>query len=377
MRKIKSIKLKEPYLGITKVIGVIFCIFLGLFLFYCKQVSDLTKLGYSKEASRNILFSFQKDYVLSVGENKTLNKAFESEDFNEKYMDNYTKINYVPHEHLISNINKLLKKGYSNNDINIILSHGSDDAVIRFIKRDKVKYLEEFFSVDYAKLDNYDRYVKYSDEMGEDEEESVLAVNLDMDKEDYKDSYLVDKFSFDMLVNKHRSLSKDFTPDNLVKISLDDASESGMKCNKTALEAFTKMRKDAEKEGYEIIINSAYRSYQEQVDLSNLYLKSYGQSYVDKYLAKPGYSEHQTGLGFDIGSRKVNVFANSKEYVWMQENAYKYGFIQRFTKRDEDITGFNSEPWHYRYVGVEIAKYIYEHNNMSFEEYWAIYLDKR
>ena len=137
MRKVKSIKLKEPYLGIVKVIGVIFCIFLGLFIFYSKQVSDLTKLGYSKEASRNILFSFQKDYVLSVGENKTLNEAFESDDFNEKYMDNYTKINYVPHKHLISNINKLLKKGYSNNDINIIISHGSDEAVNRFIKRDK------------------------------------------------------------------------------------------------------------------------------------------------------------------------------------------------------------------------------------------------
>ena len=135
------------------------------------------------------------------------------------------------------------------------------------------------------------------------------------------------------------------------------------------------MSAQAAKENYQIIINSAYRSYQDQVDLTNFYLKEYGQNYVDKYIAKPGYSEHQTGLSFDIGSRNNNVFANSKEYTWMEENAYKYGFIRRFTKRYESLTGFREEPWHYRYVGIEIATYIYEHN-ISFEEYWAMFLDK-
>jgi D-alanyl-D-alanine carboxypeptidase len=131
----------------------------------------------------------------------------------------------------------------------------------------------------------------------------------------------------------------------------------------------------ASKEGYSIVINSAYRSYQDQVDLSNYYLQAYGQTYVDRYVAKPGYSEHQTGLAFDIGSRSVNVFANSREYTWMQENAYKYGFIHRFTKKHEFITGFREEAWHYRYVGKEIAKYIYEHN-ISLEQYWAMFLDQ-
>ena len=104
-------------------------------------------------------------------------------------------------------------------------------------------------------------------------------------------------------------------------------------------------------------------------------MRQYGQNYVDKYVAKPGYSEHQTGLSFDIGSRKVNVFANSKEYLWMLDNAYKYGFILRFKKKYENITGFRNEPWHYRYVGKDIAKYIYE-NDMTLEEYYAVFLDK-
>ena len=375
MKKVKSIKLKPKSLKYLKLFGIIICIFLGIFLFYSKQIHDLEKIGYSKKASQKILFSFKKDYVLGVGENKTLNRAFESNDYNEKYLDNYSKINYYNQSYLIKNINKLIKIGYSNNDINIILAHGNDQSVTNFTKREKVKYLEEFFDVDYAKLDNYDRYLKYSDETGENEETVVLLVNLDMDKEYYKDSTLVEDFSTDMLVNKHRHLNEKFVPDNLVKIEAPYTLEKDLKCSKVALDAFKKMSKKAKEEGYEIVINSAYRSYQDQKEVEDLYLKSYGQEYVDKFVAKPGYSEHQTGLAFDVGSRKTNIFANSKEYDWMVSNCYKYGFIYRFQKKNEDITGFRSEPWHFRYVGEKIAKYIYE-NDMTLEEYWAIYLDK-
>ena len=375
MKKIKSVKLKEKYILPTKIIGVVLCIIIGLLIFYVKQINDLTKLNYSKEASRNILFSFHKDDVLEVGENKTLNAAFESDDYKEKYFDNYSKIKYVNHKNLIKNINKLLKIGYSNTDINMIVTHGTDKSVSEFTKRKKVRYLEEFFMVDYAKLENYDRYVKYTDETGEDEEDSVIYVNLDLDKGDYQDSTLVTKFSIDMLVNKHRHLDKKFTPDNLVEIDTKYASDKNMKSAKVALDAYKEMQDVAEKEGYNIVINSAYRSYQDQVDITNLYLRDYGQAYVDKFVAKPGYSEHQTGLAYDIGSRSVNVFASSKEYKWMVENSYKYGFILRFSKKYESITGFRSEPWHYRYVGKKIAKTIHD-KDMTLEEYYVRYLDK-
>ena len=142
------------------------------------------------------------------------------------------------------------------------------------------------------------------------------------------------------------------------------------------MNAFKELYDAAESEGYNLVINSAYRSYEDQEEISNTYLKSYGQSYVDKYVAKPGYSEHQTGLAFDIGSRNSKTFVNSKEYGWLKDNAHKYGFILRFDKRYEDLTGFKNEPWHYRYVGKEIAQYIYEHNNMSLEEYYVLFLDK-
>lgn len=375
MRKVKKLKLKKPFIILIKIIGFLLCFLLVLFIIYRNQINDLTKLGYSEEASNNILFSMHKDYVLSVGENKTLNAAFESDKIIEEYLDNYVKISYVDHKDLIDNINNLIKLGYSNSNINIILKHGDNEEVKRFTKREKIKYLEEFYLIDYAKLDYYDRYVNYSDQTGEDEETTVLHVNLDMDKPAYEEPILVENFSIDMLINKRRNLSEDYVPDDLVKISDKYASNDKMYASRLSLNAFIEMHDAALREGYEIVINSAYRSYQEQQDIVDLYLGVYGQNYVNNFVARPGFSEHQTGLAFDIGSRKVNVFANSEEYKWMMDNSYKYGFINRFPKKYETITGFRVEPWHFRYVGKDIAKYIYD-NNITLEEYYVTFLDK-
>ncbi len=375
MATVEKLKLKPKISKSLKITGIILTLLLCLFLFYTKQIHDLTKLGYSTKASQKILFSFHKEDVMKIGENQTVNAAFESEEFKEEYLEQYRKIQYVNHKRLIPHIHQLLEKGYSINDINIILAHGDDDAVERFAKRDKIQYLEEFYIVPYAKLDNYDRYSAYADATGEDDEFTVLYVNLDLDKEDYVDAVHVSNFSTSMLVSKHRYLDEHFAPNDLAAIDSSLASSDDLQASRYAINAFRQMSDAASQEGYGIVINSAFRSYQDQVDLCNLYLNMYGQNYVDKYVAKPGYSEHQTGLAFDIGSRNTNVFANSKEYPWMLENAHKYGFIQRYPEKYESITGFRQETWHFRYVGVEIATYMYEHK-ISFEEYWATFIDK-
>ena len=371
----KKLRLKDPFYYFLRTMGFILLIVIGIFIFYRYQISSLRKLNYSEEASKNILFSFKKKDVLSIGENKTLNAAFESNNYNEKYFEKYSRIDYQKQENLIKNINKLIKKGYTNSEISTILSHGNDKDVSEFTKRDRVRYIEEFFSYDFAKLSLYDRYLKYSNESGEDEETTVIFVNLDMDLEEITTAKEIDKFSFDMLVNKHFKLNEKFEPENLVKINERYASEKNMKLNKEAYNAFIEMYNSAEKENLGLVINSAYRSYQDQVDINDLYLKYYGQNYVDKYVAKPGFSEHQTGLSFDIGSTTSNVFAKSKEYPWMLENSYKYGFIQRFPSEYENMTGFRFESWHFRYVGKKIAKEIHE-NKMSYEEYYARYVMK-
>lgn len=356
--------------------GVILCIILGIFIYYKKQIYDLCKIGYSEIASKNILFSKNKDYILKIGENKTLNKAFENDNLKLDYLDNYAKIKYVNHKDLIKNINNLLERGYSNSDINIILSHGTNDSVSEFAKKKKVRYLEDFYSYDFAKIENYDKYVNYSDETGEDELETIIYINLGLDKEDYVDSKLVSKFSVDMIVNKHNHLSNDFKPDDLTLIDNKYTGNEELYCSRIAYNAFIQMYNVAKNEGYDLVINSAYRSYQDQEDIVELYRDLYGDSYVEKYVAKPGYSEHQTGLAFDVGSANSRIFANSKEYTWMKDNAYKFGFVLRFDERYEGYTRFRTEPWHYRYVGTDIAKYVYEHNNMSLEEYYVMFLDK-
>ena len=373
--KKKKVRLKKSV--ITKLKGFGFflgLLLIGLFIYY-RQISIFTNLGYSKIASKEILFGGYKDFVLSVGDNKMLDAAFSSNDYREKYLTNYSKIEFQNHKNIIKNVNKLLDKGYSNSDISIILKHGNDEDVSVFAERDRIKYLEEFYQYDYAKLRNYDRYVLYADQTGEDEKTTVIHVNLNMDKEKYVDTFEVNTFSFDMLVNKYRNLSSSFEPDDLIVIPKEYTNNEEFRANKTAVNALIQMVKSAKLDGLEIVVNSAYRSYDDQVEIAEFYRKWYGDNYVNNYVAKPGFSEHQTGLAFDIGSTSEKVFADSNEYKWMQENAYKYGFVMRFYKKGEVITGFKSEPWHYRYVGKEIAKYIYE-NKITFEEYYVMFLDK-
>lgn len=374
MAKKRKLKLKKPFVIILKIIFIVILVFLGMFLFYSYQVKDVSKLGYDRDASKNILLLGKKDAIKSYEYSDTLNAAFKSKYYKDANLDSYSKIKYQDQKNIIKNINTLIDKGYSNSNISLILAHGNDDDVSEFAKRDKIKYLEEFYSLSYAKLKYYDRYVKYSSETGEDEETTVLFVNLSMDTDDYVNPVKTSAFSIDMLVNKHYKLDEDFVPDDLVEFDRKYCNDEVQEGNREAVVAFKNMYEAAKKEGLGLVINSSYRSYQDQENICNTFKDLYGEGYVTKYVALPGFSEHQTGLAFDIGSTSSKVFAESKEYEWMKENAYKYGFILRFTKANAYITGFRSEPWHYRYVGKKVAKYIYD-NNISLEEYYAEFLD--
>ena len=117
-----------------------------------------------------------------------------------------------------------------------------------------------------------------------------------------------------------------------------------------------------------IIPTTAYRGYSFQKKLYNNYVKENGTQYADKYSAREGYSEHQTGLAIDLINPKVkNNRLNDLEYTWLKDNAYKYGFIIRYPQGKEFITRYNEENWHLRYVG-NIASSIYN-NNLTLEEY--------
>lgn len=134
--------------------------------------------------------------------------------------------------------------------------------------------------------------------------------------------------------------------------------------------AFEKMAADAYAEGLKLWVQSGYRSYSFQKDLYNRYVASDGQAAADTYSARPGHSEHQSGLAFDLNTIS-DSFADTAEGQWVAENCHKYGFIVRYPKFKEHITGYKYEPWHLRYLGVETATAVYE-SGLCLEEYLGI-----
>lgn len=131
-----------------------------------------------------------------------------------------------------------------------------------------------------------------------------------------------------------------------------------------------KMIEGAKKDGITLWMKSGYRSYNDQKYIYNNYVARDGQAEADTYSARPGHSEHQTGLAYDLNSTS-NDFAGTPEAKWIEENCYKYGFILRYPKGKEHITGYIYEPWHVRYVGIDKAKEIYE-SGLCLEEFYNI-----
>ena len=132
------------------------------------------------------------------------------------------------------------------------------------------------------------------------------------------------------------------------------------------------MFSEAKKEGLNIYLSSGFRSYNTQKNLYNNYVARDGQASADTYSARPGHSEHQTGLAFDVN--QVNSsFDNSNEAKWLSNNCYKYGFILRYPKGKTNETGYQYESWHFRYVGTDLASKLYNGGNwITMESYFGI-----
>ncbi|MGM9985689.1 MAG: D-alanyl-D-alanine carboxypeptidase family protein [Bacillaceae bacterium] len=181
--------------------------------------------------------------------------------------------------------------------------------------------------------------------------------------------------SIDILVNAKIGLHADYRPDDLVPINVPFTNMDGESntMREEAAREVEKMFADAEEEGLYLVGVSAFRSFERQQRNYNRDLNRYGQNYVDKYIAVPGTSEHQLGLVIDISSRRlgydlVESFADTIEGQWLAEHSYKYGFIVRYPEDKRSIVGYEYEPWHFRYVGKELAKKIYD-SGLTFEEY--------
>ena len=173
-----------------------------------------------------------------------------------------------------------------------------------------------------------------------------------------------------ILVNKGHKLPEGYRPGDLVPIEESYNRAAMNLLRKEAARAFANMCSRAAKDSIALWNRSAYRSDTVQRELfENAVMRSGTQS-AEQFSARPGHSEHQTGLTADINSVHSS-FGNTPESAWLKENAHRYGFIERYPAGKESITGYRYEPWHYRYVGKKAATYIYQHK-ITLEEYHEI-----
>ena len=273
---------------------------------------------------------------------------------------------------------KLIEKGYSKEEATILLEKIKEEKIIEILNQDKKDYLISIVTEKYYLEKNLDQYLEFYEKNNKKGMYDIIAiVNVHANKEWYEDIMEADITKENLiLVNKFYQLKEDYTPENLVSVS-NWYCYGNNKITKEAYDSFLNMYQKAEESNIKLIINSSYRDYTSQEETYNNLKNSYGIKKADSQAARPGHSEHETGLAFDIftpGNTTTSNFKDSEAYTWLKENAHLYGFIERYPEGKEYLTGYNFESWHWRYVGVEAAAKIQE-EQITFDEYYAFYLE--
>lgn len=187
---------------------------------------------------------------------------------------------------------------------------------------------------------------------------------------------IFDEGSIYALVNRQHLLSEDYIPEDLVPVEVPVIFPDHPEINQLrseASEALSQLFASAEEDGIILHARSGFRSYNTQEIQYGSFVESHGEEAASRFSAPPGASEHQTGLAMDVTSDSVGYellesFGETAEGEWVRENAHEYGFIIRYPEGKEDITGYQYEPWHLRYAGVELATDIYD-SGLTYEEY--------
>ena len=287
----------------------------------------------------------------------------------DKYVNFKNKYSTIENSNIIKLINNELEEYIENSNTDQSLKDENNKDYI-------VNFLLNLINEKYYKKDNLERYVNYySKNNNLTSKEIVANVNSNLDTTFYENYESTDTSKDTlMIVNKHYKIENNYKPDNLVTV----LSEHGYpnKIRADVYEEFKKMYNAAKNDNVSIFIASPYRSYSDQNALYTYYVNTDGKQNADTYSARPGFSEHHTGLAMDLIPEyglDLDTFENSDGFKWMQENAYKYGFILRYPKDKEYITGYIYEPWHYRYVGISAATTI-KNEGLTFEEYYEYYV---
>ena len=274
---------------------------------------------------------------------------------------------------------KLEVHGYSSNDVKLLMDNLNNKYLDKLLKSKKNSALISILKEKYYIKDNLDRYLEYYEKNKKESFENIVAiVNVNADYETYEHDIDANTSLEElMLCNKYYKLASDYEPTDLVEMKNKYYYGEKQIVRQAVYDAFKDMWTAADKEGIYLIVNSSYRSYQDQEAVYNEYKDELGEKEADSIAARAGYSEHQTGLSIDIFSKdntSIKTFKESIAFSWLKENSYKYGFILRYPEGKESLTGYNPEAWHYRYVGIKVAKYLYE-NDLTFDEYYAYFIE--
>lgn len=335
-------------------IVIIFLVYFGFIKDY--EQERLLKIGYSKEEITQLRKELSSTELSKLSDYSYLS-----------FLTELVKVKDYQPEKMLVYINYILdlEIDYDLNSIVYLVNNG-----ITYPYSEK---LVNIINSEYFILSRLDRYMSYDSS----EVDTIITnVNSNLDYEFYTNTKPTDiEKGILLITNKYYYLGKDYYYGDLVTMDKAYDNKNGSKLSSVAYEAFKKLVDDAEKEGYHIRNNSAYRSYNTQSGLYNNYKNSNGLTWADKWSARPGHSEHQTGLALDVGVKNeysLGKFETSKEFTWMKDHAHLYGFILRYPKGKEYITGYGYEPWHYRYVGEFIASIIHS-EGLTLEEFMKKY----
>ena len=350
-------KLKVKNL-IVLIIAIAAIIIVSYLLFFKKDNNINNKkeeTNYSEKSLKQINKLNIKKKIDLNKYSKTLDVAIYSNDFNIDYVTYYEGVKYVDNDNIISYINTLASKGLAINEINEIF--------------------QNYLSYSNFEIDNATRYTAYINKNPKlDKQDIVTRVNLNLDKEFYTDTKRIEKQD-DMyvLVNKFNYLDTSYVPDNLKPLF----NNTNIKMVSVAADGYEELVNAAKNDGITLVGTTAYRSASWQQSLYDNYVARDGKEAADRYSARPGYSEHQLGYSVDLNDPNYSSKRLSpSDYEWLKVNAYKYGFIIRYPENTEDITGYEEEDWHIRYVGLDVAKKIHE-LNITYDEYYDLYLKER
>lgn len=293
--------------------------------------------------------------------------------YDENYLDEYADIKYVNRDDFASIITTFLPKGYKGTEINYIMNLSATN-------------IEKLSNIDYKDISNYytfknfdvnkiDRYNTYYEENNYSYEDVVTYVNINLDIPVYTETKEVeDPNSLLVLVNKYNYLPDNYEPNDLAY--LPGAYGNNVPMREVIVDPFKDLQQAAEDEiGINLMPTTAFRNYSFQSTLYNNYVASDGVTAADTYSARPGYSEHQTGLSIDLKNTAISgsTRLTDENYEWLSNNAHRFGFIIRFPEDKTYITGYQFENWHIRYVGEDVAKIIYE-EDLTLEEYIDLYV---